>query len=171
MGYLRGSTFETMINLTNDKYNQKNLALVQKIPTPIKPIKFDRRQGKITMAHFEQKSTVDYIGLVQGVCICFDAKETSQKRFPLKNIHQHQINFMGQHEFQTGISFILVRFSTLDEIYLLPFKQLRDFWDKSINGGRKSIPYDDFRKDLLIKNKDGFMVHYLEAINVILQES
>ena len=33
---LRGSTLEDMINNTNEYYRQKNLALVQKIPTPIK---------------------------------------------------------------------------------------------------------------------------------------
>ena len=32
---LRGSVLETMINQTNEKYEEKGLALVQKIPTPI----------------------------------------------------------------------------------------------------------------------------------------
>ena len=38
---LRGSTLEDMINHTNEYYRQKDLALVQKIPTPITPIKID----------------------------------------------------------------------------------------------------------------------------------
>ena len=31
---LRGSLLEEMINRTNEKYRQKKLALIQKIPTP-----------------------------------------------------------------------------------------------------------------------------------------
>ena len=39
---LRGSSLEELINLTNDRYREKKLALVQKIPTPIKPINIDQ---------------------------------------------------------------------------------------------------------------------------------
>ena len=38
---LRGSVLETMINQTNEKYEEKGLALVQKIPTPITPLQKD----------------------------------------------------------------------------------------------------------------------------------
>ena len=72
---LRGSFLEELVNMTNEKYQMQNLALVQKIPTPIKPINIDQETRHITLAYFEQKSTVDYIGVVQGIPICFDAKE------------------------------------------------------------------------------------------------
>ena len=38
---LRGSTLEDMINKTNEKYRENGLALIQKIPTPITPIKME----------------------------------------------------------------------------------------------------------------------------------
>ena len=47
---LRGSTLEDFINLANEKYQQSNLALIQKIPTPIKPIKIDKDTRHITLA-------------------------------------------------------------------------------------------------------------------------
>ena len=72
---LRGSGLEEWINMTNDMYRNKKLALIQKIPTPIKPIEIDKATRHITLAYFDQKSTVDYIGTVQGIPICFDAKE------------------------------------------------------------------------------------------------
>ena len=72
---LRGSTLEDMVNRTNEKYAEAGLALIQKIPTPITPIKMDKNSRQITLAFFEQKSTVDYIGAVQGIPVCFDAKE------------------------------------------------------------------------------------------------
>ena len=64
---LRGSTLEDMINRTNEKYAEAGLALIQKIPTPITPIQMDKEHRQITLAYFEQKSTVDYIGAVQGI--------------------------------------------------------------------------------------------------------
>ena len=72
---LRGSTLEDLINRTNEKYQENGLALIQKIPTPITPIRIDKDERHITLAYFDQKSTVDYIGAVQGLPVCFDAKE------------------------------------------------------------------------------------------------
>ena len=66
---LRGSTLEELINRTNEKYQENGLALIQKIPTPITPIKIDKDERHITLAYFDQKSTVDYIGAVQGLSL------------------------------------------------------------------------------------------------------
>ena len=38
---LRGSGLEDLINRTNESYREKGLALIQKVPTPITPIKID----------------------------------------------------------------------------------------------------------------------------------
>ena len=38
---LRGSTLEELINRTNELYLEKGLALIQKVPTPITPIKLN----------------------------------------------------------------------------------------------------------------------------------
>ena len=69
---LRGSTLEDFINLSIEKYRESGIALIQKIPTPIKPVKMNGDK-QITLAYFDQKSTVDYIGVVQGIPVCFDA--------------------------------------------------------------------------------------------------
>ena len=105
---MRGSTLEELINRTNEKYLENGLALIQKIPTPITPIKIDKEHRHITLAFFEQKSTVDYIGAVQGIPICFDAKECAVDTFALQNIHAHQVYFMEQFEKQGGIAFFLI---------------------------------------------------------------
>ena len=39
---LRGSVLEELINYANQKYKDKDLALIQKIPTPITPVRFDK---------------------------------------------------------------------------------------------------------------------------------
>ena len=84
---LRGSSFEEIINFTNERYRQSGLALFQKIPTPITPVRMDEETRTITLAYFEKQSTVDYIGVAQGIPIAFDAKETAGKSLPLQNIH------------------------------------------------------------------------------------
>ena len=86
---LRGSALEELINRTNEQYREKGLALIQKIPTPITPIKIDKEKRHITLAYFDQKSTVDYIGAVQGIPVCFDAKECASDTFALQNLHEH----------------------------------------------------------------------------------
>ena len=108
---LRGSTLEDLINRTNEKYQENGLALIQKIPTPITPIKIDKDERHITLAYFDQKSTVDYIGVVQGLPVCFDAKECAADTFALANIHEHQVTFMHSFEKQGGIAFFLIFFS------------------------------------------------------------
>ena len=72
---LRGSVLEETINLTIEKLREQKLALIQKIPTPITPIEIDKATRHITLGYFEKKSTVDYLGVVQGIPVCFDAKE------------------------------------------------------------------------------------------------
>ena len=172
MGYwkrgLRGSGFEQLINLTNDVYKKKNLAIIQKVPTPITPVKFDKESKYITLAYFEQKSTVDYIGVAQGVPICFDVKETKQKSFPIQNIHIHQIDFMESYTQQRGLAFILVNFIIYNEYFVLPFDELKNYWLKAKNGGRKSIPYDSFNKNMLVP-KQGIYLNYLETIGKLLE--
>ena len=168
---LRGSVFEEMINLTNELYRQKGLAVIQKVPTPITPIEVDNKAHTITRAYFGEKSTVDYIGIVQGIAICFDAKETQYKNLPLKNIHPHQIDFMADFQKQEGIAFLLVNFKWTREVFFLPYEQLRHYYDKAQENGRKSIPYADFDPVYLVHNSVGFPVHYLEAINIYLERS
>ena len=105
---LRGSLLEDMINRTNEKYRESGLALIQKVPTPITPMKIDSESRHITLAYFDQKSTVDYIGAVQGVPVCFDAKECAETTFSLQNIHAHQVQFMREFEQQDGIALGLI---------------------------------------------------------------
>lgn len=140
---LRGSTLEELINRTNESYREKGLALIQKIPTPITPIEIDKASRHITLAYFDMKSTVDYIGAVQGIPVCFDAKECAVRTFPLQNIHPHQIAFMREFEKQGGVAFIILSFTSQGEIYYVPFDVIAGFWKRMEDGGRKSFTYEE----------------------------
>lgn len=166
---LRGSTLEELVNLTNEKYRQNHLALIQKVPTPIKPIQIDGDTKRITLAYFEQKSTVDYIGVVQGIPVCFDAKECAKETFPVANVHEHQVEFMKEFEQQGGISFLLIYFKSLDVFYYLTFEQFLPFWERAKEGGRKSFRYEELLPEYQISTHNGVMVHYLELLSKDLE--
>lgn len=167
---LRGSTLEDLLNRTNETYLEHGLALIQKIPTPITPIKIDKANKHITLAYFEQKSTVDFIGAVQGVPVCFDAKECSTDTFSINNIHQHQVTFMEHFEKQGGISFFLIYYNHKNLFYYLPFEHLLYFWDRAKTGGRKSFRFDELNTDYFLPKKAGVLVPYLDLIQKDLEE-
>ena len=167
---LRGSTLEDLINHTNESYRDKHLALIQKIPTPITPIEIDKASRHITLAYFDQKSTVDYIGVVQGLPVCFDAKECAADTFALANIHEHQVSFMEAFEKQGGIAFFLIFFSHRNEFYYLPYAHLRYFWDRAKEGGRKSFRHDELNPEYFLPRKQGILVPYLDMLQKDLEE-
>lgn len=161
---LRGSTLEEFINHTNERYTDMGLALIQKIPTPITPVQIDQANRHITLAYFDKVSTVDYIGAVQGIPVCFDAKECRADTFPLQNVHAHQMDFMEKFERQGGISFLLIYYTAREELYYMRYKQIRKFWDRAQAGGRKSFRFDELESGWFMKLKNGYFVPYLDYI-------
>lgn len=161
---LRGSTLEEFINHTNERYTDMGLALIQKIPTPITPVQIDQTSRHITLAYFDKISTVDYIGAVQGIPVCFDAKECRADTFPLQNIHDHQMDFMDKFEKQGGISFLLIYYTSRDELYYMRYKQIRKFWDRAAAGGRKSFRLDELDSGWFMELQNGYFIPYLDFI-------
>ena len=166
---LRGSVLEAMINRTNEVYEEKGIALIQKIPTPITPIEMNNKK-QITLAYFDKKSTVDYIGVVQGIPVCFDAKECAVDTFSLQNIHEHQVNFMEEFEKQKGIAFFLIYYTHRDLFYYLPYEMLKFFWDRAMSGGRKSFRIEELNPDYYLPKKNGILVPYLDILSKDLED-
>lgn len=167
---LRGSTLEEMVNRTNEQYESKGLALIQKIPTPITPIKIDKEHRHITLAYFDKISTVDYIGAVQGIPVCFDAKECNVETFPLQNVHEHQMNFMEKFEAQGGVAFLLIYYTGKNELYYMRFEEIKRFWDRMQEGGRKSFRYEELNPAYFLKSVSGVFVPYLDGIQKDLED-
>lgn len=162
----RGMGLEYDINLSNEYYRIKNIAYIYKKPTPIKLVNVDYKKGVIKEAYFETPSTTDYNGIYKGKYIDFEAKETTSKTsFSLSNIHDHQIEHLFNVEKQGAISFLIVRFTILDETYFLSTKTLEQFIK---NNKRKSIPISFFREyGTIIKVKYNPRIDYIETINNI----
>ena len=158
----RGMTLEDDLNLTNNYYLEKNIAVIHKKPTPIQVIKTSL--NKITLAYFKEPSTTDYNGLYKGKYIDFEAKETNLEYFPLSNILEHQIKHLETIYNMGGISFIIVRFCKHENItFLLETKYILSFIN---NNSRKSIPYLYFLENgYEITFKNNLFLDYIEVIN------
>ena len=88
------------------------------------------------------------IGNIQGIPVCFDAKETSKKSLPIANIHEHQVRFMDKFDMQGGVAFLLVHFKIFDEYYILDIKTLIKYY----NNAMKEQEESPFLMMPLIKN-------------------
>lgn len=154
-------TLEAELNDSNKYYLENDIAVVYKKPTPIKVVK--QVNEKIVSAYFEKPSTTDYNGLFQEKYIDFEAKETKSTSFPLKNIHPHQIKHLENILKHGGIGFLIVRFTKINETYLLFAKDFLDFLDTET---RKSIPLSYFKeKGYIIKDKLMPKVDYIEIVD------
>ena len=160
----RGMGLEYDINLSNEYYRIKDVAYIYKKPTPIKLVNVDYKKGLIKEAYFETPSTTDYNGIYNGKYVDFEAKETKSKTsFSLSNIHAHQIKHLINVKNKGAISFLIVRFTALDETYFLSTEALEQFIK---NYERKSIPIDFFRNyGTIIKMKYSPRIDYIEIIN------
>lgn len=154
----RGMSFENEINITNEYYRNKGIAIIHKRPTPINIVKVDYSRGnKIVDAYFEKQSTTDYNGVYKGKYIDFEAKNTKNRTsFPLSNISLHQIEHLKNVTKHGGIAFFLVRFETIGETYLIDASFVVNFYETS---ERKSIPYNVFKEEGK-KIKTGYMPRY-----------
>ncbi|MBQ2639776.1 MAG: Holliday junction resolvase RecU [Bacilli bacterium] len=166
----RGMTLESELNQTNEYYRSINKAYIYKKPTPIKITKVDypsRDKAVIKEAFFTVPSTTDYNGIYKGKYIDFEAKETKNKTsFPLANIHSHQIEHIKNIYNHNGIVFLIIRFTIINETYLLLGKDFIDFIN---NNSRKSIPLDFFKKKAyLLKENYNPRIDYLKIIDLVI---
>lgn len=150
----RGQFLEKVINISNKQYEERNLALINKIPTPT------RINPKKRTATFSEKSIVDFTGVANGTFIAFDAKETKSKTFPFSRLAEHQFEYLKQAHIQKGDAFILILFVHVNELYrldIIEYMQLK----RSI--GRQSIPYQWFKDNKKpITSCNGVFYDYLE---------
>ncbi len=158
----RGMTLESDINDTNNYYLINDIAVIYKKPTPIQVL--ETKDKKIVNAFYKEPSTTDYNGIYKGKYIDFEAKETTSKTcFPISNIHNHQIKHIERIINHNGIVFLIVRFTKLDETFLLFGEDFIEYM-KLMND--KSISLDYFRKKgHKISFKLGPKVDYLEIID------
>ena len=160
----RGMSFEADINQSNEYYNDYNICLITKRPTPINIVKVDYSRGAtITNAYFEKQSTTDYNGVYKKRYIDFEAKNTKNKTsFPLANIPPQQIDHLKRVIKHGGIAFFLIQFEALLKVYLLDASFVIRFYEE---GDRKSIPLEIFEKEgIEIEQGLNPRLNYIKAV-------
>lgn len=160
---VRGTALESLIEFTNRRYHELGLARVDKIATPVKVLEL--QNGIITKGYFEKPSTVDFVGIIQGVFVAFDAKETEATSLPLNNIHRHQVEFMEDVQRQGGLSFLIVHFKRYDEYFLIPIDVLRDYY---YDADTKRIPYKEMKRGIPVELDGSGMLRYIDALNELV---
>lgn len=163
----RGMDLEHLINITNDKYIEKDIAIIYKKPTPIGIVKYNYDTKRITEAYYQSQSTLDYNGVYKGYYIEFDAKNTNKNYLPLANIAPHQILHIEKTLHHGGIIFILVMIN--NECYILSGQKLIDFINK---GERKSISYEYFVEHG-VKVEYNYLkgVDYIKGVDLLIKEN
>lgn len=159
----RGAKLEKLIDMTNTQYRNKGVALIDKVPNAW----VVQRAGKKIVSAFPQRKTgVDYVGVSHGRAIAIEAKSTTNRtNFPLSMIQDHQIKFLQQFVDQGGVSFLIIEFSKLGEIYFAPFEFVAGWLKQAAEGGRKSIPHKEFLYNCnLIESDKGYVLHYLKEL-------
>ena len=170
----RGKSLEDDLNDTNSYYLSMGIANIHKKPVPIQIVKVEypsRSAAVIREGYFRTPSTTDYNGVWNGYYIDFEAKETENKTsFPLKNIHLHQIHHMQSVIKQRGIAFFIIRFSTLNRDFLVPFSVVSEAWNIMERGGRKSITLHTIETECIeIPLSYTPRIDYLTALKTLLK--
>nr|DAL87865.1 MAG TPA: Holliday junction-specific endonuclease [Caudoviricetes sp.] len=160
----RGMQLEEEVESSNLAYWLRGTAVVQKVATPFKPIRDGN--GNFRRLIPAKKSTVDFIGCLDGRGLAFDAKETRERnRFPLENVKEHQVQFLEKYRNVGGHAFLLVRFVKHRETFILTADALAKWWDVAIHGGRKSIPHEWFLENCeAVGSRNGIVIDYLHPI-------
>ncbi len=165
----RGMNLENDLNDTNNYYLQNHIAVIHKKPTPITIVSVDyksRKDAVIKEAYFKTPSTTDYNGIYKGKYIDFEAKETKNKiGFPLINIHKHQLEHLKSIIEAGGIAFLIIRFTTYNETYLIEASKFLDYLQKY---NKKTIPLKFFQEyGHILKEKYNPRLDYLTIIDKI----
>ena len=164
----KGMDLESMLNNSNNYYLAKDEAVIYKKPTPIGVVKvsYSNNHKIINKGYFKEQSTLDYNGIYKGKYIDFEAKVTQNKTsFPLQNIHEHQMEYMQDFERQDGIAFLIVYFKEAGAYYYVPFRDVKRFWDRAAEGGRKSFLRHELDQDYQIRTSNQIFIHYLDALS------
>ncbi|TXR62109.1 Holliday junction resolvase RecU [Bacillus sp. AY18-3] len=162
----RGMAFEKLINLSNEMYQREGVALINKRATPVKVLKMV--YGRVKDGYYESKSTVDYDGVYKGRAVAFEAKSTNKiNRFDLKNIAQHQLDYLEKAENMGAICFFLIGFTKDQSTFAIPLSVIQSYVRMSQQPkGKKSIPRTDFDiYGYLVEQTERAPVDYLQYID------
>lgn len=147
-----GKWFERYIDSACEYYKKKGIAVIDKTPEPMKPI---REYGtKQFIAAFEKKAQPDYKGiLANGTSIIFEAKHTEKDRIMQSAVTKEQEIYLNQYMNMGAQCYVFVSFSLKELVghKYLSLEELKALCDSHVqrievvDGLLKFLKEDDAR--------------------------
>lgn len=163
----RGQAFENLLDYTNQIYQNKGMALINKRPTPVKVLR--TRGNRVLNGVYDRKSTVDYDGFYKGHGIAFEAKSTKLPRLPLSMIASHQVKYLRLAREHGAITFLIANMRDVNKTFVLPSELIFEYIENAKNGGRKSLPIDDIKeRGIKVTSSNGVPLDYLQAVDELI---
>lgn len=138
MNKARGKRFEERLDASFAYYRERDFALIEKTPEPMRPVK-SLGNGRF-VAFYEKKAQPDYKGVVLGGrAVVFEAKYTGTDRLEQIRVLKWQADYLEQYSKLGTACFIIAGFAS-GAVYRLPlcvWKNMQGFF------GRKYITEAD----------------------------
>lgn len=119
---IAGQHFESLIALSCNYYRSKDIAVIEKTPEPMKPLRpyGDRKRGQY-IACFTKQAQPDYKGvLCDGTGIIFEAKHTDTDRIRQNVITEKQWESLNIYEKLGAHCYVMVSLG-LTKFYRIPW--------------------------------------------------
>lgn len=157
-----GLYFEGMMTAACQYYQDKMVAIIEKTPEPMRPLKpyGDRRRGQF-IAVYEKQAQPDFKGvLLNGRGIIFDAKHTDSDRISQTVVTETQKKNFEKYTGMGAICFVMVSMG-FEKFFRVPwvvFSEMKQRFGRKYMKGEDLEPYKvPYR---------GGMVLFLEGLDI-----
>lgn len=136
-----GAYFEGMMTAACQYYQEKKVAIIEKTPEPMKPLKpyGDRRRGQF-IAVYEKKAQPDFKGvLMNGRGIVFDAKHTDGDRIAQSVVTETQEEGFKGYTSMGAICFVMVSIG-FEKFFRVPWEVFSEMKERF---GRKYMKEEE----------------------------
>lgn len=159
---MAGALFERMLTASCDYYREKELAIIEKTPEPMRPLRpYGDRKGGRYIACFEKQAQPDYKGvLCDGRAIIFEAKHTDKDRIQESVITKTQRQNLDDFLRLGAQCFVMVSMG-FEEFFRVPWKI---FGDMKRMYGRKYMKREELEPFKLRRHQGTLLI--LEGVEV-----
>lgn len=157
-----GEMFEGMLDASCSYYREKGMAIVEKTPEPMRPLKPYGERGKGQyIACFEKQAQPDYKGvLCDGTAIIFEAKHTDSDRIREDVVTETQRQNFDDFQRMGAQCFVMVSMG-FQSFYRVPWKVFRDMKRQY---GRKYMKLNELERYRLTEKKGTLLM--LEGVEI-----
>lgn len=147
----RGKDFEEMLDAVHALYGQQSRAYVVRTNAPIRHVGPIEKSGTFRACYLGE-GPPDYLCIVCGKVVVFEAKRTQQKRWSFSLLTDHQAAQLEAAETQGAVGAVMIRFVGIQaRTVLLLWSELRNLWHPWRLGasGQASLSLDE-AKDIAL---------------------